>query len=57
MKFKAAVCREFAKPLSTEEIELAAPGAGEIRVNVAAGAPTTCSLPLASSPWSSKGSG
>ncbi|NCF26078.1 MAG: alcohol dehydrogenase catalytic domain-containing protein [Gammaproteobacteria bacterium] len=32
---KAAVCREFAKPLSIEELELAPPGAGEIRVKVA----------------------
>lgn len=36
MKIKAAVCREFAKPLSIEEVALAAPGAGEIRVKVAA---------------------
>ena len=36
MKIKAAVCREFAKPLSIEEVELAAPAAGETRVNVAA---------------------
>jgi S-(hydroxymethyl)glutathione dehydrogenase/alcohol dehydrogenase len=36
MKVKAAVCREFAKPLVVEEVELASPGAGEIRVRVEA---------------------
>ena len=30
---KAAVCHEFGKPLVIEEIELAPPGEGEIRVN------------------------
>ncbi len=33
---KAAVCREFGKPLVIEEVNLASPGAGEIRVKLAA---------------------
>ena len=33
---KAAVCREFGKPLTIEDIELAAPGAGEVKVKVSA---------------------
>ncbi len=33
---RAAVCREFGQPLVIEEIALAAPGPGEIRVKVAA---------------------
>lgn len=33
---KAAVCREFGKPLVIEEIEIARPQAGEVRVKVAA---------------------
>lgn len=33
---KAAVCREFGKPLVVEEVKLAPPGAGEIRVRLAA---------------------
>ena len=33
---KAAVCREFAKPLAIETVELAPPGAGEVRVKLAA---------------------
>ncbi len=33
---KAAVCREFGKPLHIEELNLAAPGAGEVRVRLAA---------------------
>ena len=33
---KAAVCREFGKPLVIEEIELAPPAAGEIKVKLAA---------------------
>ncbi len=36
MKTSAAVCREFGKNLVIEEIELAAPGPGEIRVAVKA---------------------
>ncbi len=51
MKIKAAVCREFAKPLSIEETELAAPGAGEIRVNVAACAICHSDIHYADGAW------
>jgi S-(hydroxymethyl)glutathione dehydrogenase/alcohol dehydrogenase len=33
---KAAVCREFGEPLSIEEVSLAEPGAGEVKVKIAA---------------------
>jgi S-(hydroxymethyl)glutathione dehydrogenase / alcohol dehydrogenase len=33
---KAAVCREFKKPLAIEEVDLAAPRAGEVKVRIAA---------------------
>jgi len=33
---KAAVCREFGKPLVIEEINLARPGPGEVLVNIKA---------------------
>jgi Zn-dependent alcohol dehydrogenase len=36
MKTRAAVCRTFGQPLSIEEIELAEPGEGEIRVKIKA---------------------
>jgi S-(hydroxymethyl)glutathione dehydrogenase / alcohol dehydrogenase len=36
MRTRAAICREFGKPLVIEEIELAEPAAGEIRVKMAA---------------------
>ena len=36
MKTRAAVCRSFGAPLSIEEVELAEPGAGEIRVKIKA---------------------
>jgi S-(hydroxymethyl)glutathione dehydrogenase/alcohol dehydrogenase len=36
MKTRAAVCRAFGKPLAIEELELAPPGPGEVRVRVAA---------------------
>lgn len=36
MKIKAAVCREFAKPLVIEDVAIAAPGSGEVRVKVEA---------------------
>jgi S-(hydroxymethyl)glutathione dehydrogenase / alcohol dehydrogenase len=36
VKTKAAVCRAFGKPLVIEEIELAPPGPGEIRVKISA---------------------
>lgn len=33
---KAAVCRAFGEPLTIEDIEIAAPGPGEIKVKMAA---------------------
>jgi S-(hydroxymethyl)glutathione dehydrogenase / alcohol dehydrogenase len=36
MRTKAAVCREFGKPLTIEDVDLAEPAAGEIRVKLAA---------------------
>ncbi len=36
MKIRAAVCREFGKPLVIEDVELAEPGSGEIRVKIKA---------------------
>jgi S-(hydroxymethyl)glutathione dehydrogenase / alcohol dehydrogenase len=36
MRTRAAVCRAFGEPLAIEEIELAPPGPGEVRVRVAA---------------------
>ncbi len=33
---KAAVCREFGKPLTIEDVEIAAPGPGEVKVRLAA---------------------
>ena len=36
MKIKAAVCRDFEQPLVIEEIDLAEPGAGSVRVKLAA---------------------
>jgi S-(hydroxymethyl)glutathione dehydrogenase / alcohol dehydrogenase len=36
MKIRAAVCRAFGAPLSIEEVELADPGPGEVRVKIAA---------------------
>ncbi|MCU0910803.1 MAG: zinc-binding dehydrogenase [Rhodobacteraceae bacterium] len=35
-KVRAAVCREFGKPLTIEEVELADPGPGEVEVTLAA---------------------
>ena len=35
MKMKAAVCREYKKPLSIEEVELAAPKENEVLVKTA----------------------
>src|SRR5262245_34565610 len=33
---RAAVCREFGRPPAVEDVELAAPGPGEVRVGIAA---------------------
>ena len=51
MKVKAAVCREFAKPLNIEEVELASPGAGEIRVKIAACAICHSDIHYADGAW------
>ena len=51
MKIKAAVCREFGKPLSIEEVELASPGSGEIRVRVAACAICHSDIHYADGAW------
>jgi Zn-dependent alcohol dehydrogenase len=51
MKIKAAVCREFAKPLGIEEVELASPGAGEIRVRVVACAICHSDIHYAEGAW------
>jgi S-(hydroxymethyl)glutathione dehydrogenase/alcohol dehydrogenase len=51
MRIKAAVCREFGKPLVVEDVELAAPGAGEIRVRVAACAICHSDIHYADGAW------
>jgi Zn-dependent alcohol dehydrogenase len=51
MKIKAAVCREFAKPLSIEEVELASPGTGEMRVRIAACAICHSDIHYADGAW------
>lgn len=51
MKVKAAVCREFAAPLVIEEVELASPGPGEIRVRVAACAICHSDIHYADGAW------
>ena len=51
MKIKAAVCREFARPLQIEDVELASPGAGEMRVKVAACAVCHSDIHYADGAW------
>lgn len=51
MKIKAAVCREFAKPLSIEEVELASPGVGAIRVKISACAICHSDIHYADGAW------
>ena len=51
MKIKAAVCREFAKPLVIEELELAPPAAGQIRVRIAACAICHSDIHYADGAW------
>ena len=51
MKIEAAVCRAFGEPLVIEEVELAAPGAGEIRVRVAACAICHSDIHYADGAW------
>jgi Zn-dependent alcohol dehydrogenase len=48
---KAAVCREFGKPLAIEELELAPPGPGEIRVKIAACAVCHSDIHYAEGAW------
>lgn len=51
MKIKAAVCREFAQPLSIEVVELASPGPGEMRVKIAACAICHSDIHYADGAW------
>jgi Zn-dependent alcohol dehydrogenase len=51
MRIKAAVCREFGRPLGIEELELASPGAGELRVRVAACAICHSDIHYADGAW------
>jgi len=48
---KAAVCREFGKPLTIEDLELAPPGANEIKVKVAACAICHSDIHYADGAW------
>jgi Zn-dependent alcohol dehydrogenase len=48
---KAAVCREFGKPLVIEYLELAPPGPGEIRVKIAACAVCHSDIHYAEGAW------
>ena len=48
---KAAVCREFGKPLVIEDLELAPPGPGEIRVKIAACAICHSDIHFAEGAW------
>lgn len=48
---KAAVCREFGKPLTIEELDLAAPGPGEVRVKIAACAICHSDIHFAEGAW------
>lgn len=51
MGVKAAVCREFGEPLVIEEIQLASPGRGEIRVRIAACAICHSDIHYADGAW------
>ena len=48
---KAAVCREFGAPLALEEVELAAPGVGEVVVDLRACAICHSDISLAEGAW------
>lgn len=50
-KIRAAVCREFGKPLLIEEVELAAPRAGEVEVEVKAVAICHSDISYADGAW------
>ncbi len=49
---KAAVCRAFGEPLTIEDVEVAAPGPGEIRVKMAACAICHSDIFFADGAWS-----
>lgn len=51
---KAAVCREFGKPLVIEELNLAPPGPGEIRVKIGACAICHSDIHYADGEWGGK---
>ena len=48
---KAAVCREFGKPLVIEEVTLAKPQAGELRVKISATAICHSDISYADGAW------
>ena len=48
---KAAVCREFGKPLVIEELSLAKPGPGELRVKIVATAICHSDISFADGAW------
>lgn len=51
MKIKAAVCREFGQPLTIEEIDLADPQAGEVRIEIKACAICHSDITYAEGGW------
>ena len=51
MTVKAAVCHAFGEPLVVEEIEIAAPGRGELGIDVAACAICQSDIHLAKGAW------
>lgn len=51
---KAAVCREFGKPLVIEDLELGPPGVGEVRVKLAACAICHSDIHYAEGAWGGK---
>jgi len=51
---KAAVCREFGKPLVIEDIDIAAPGPGEIKVKIAACAVCHSDIHFIEGAWGGK---
>ena len=48
---KAAVCREFGKPLVIEDLELRSPGPGEVKVKLAACAICHSDIHYAEGAW------
>ena len=48
---KAAVCHEFGKPLTIEDVELRAPQAGEVEVTLAAVAICHSDITYAAGAW------